>query len=450
MSESELSFGEEQLWLAEQPGSTAFPFIDCTRTLSMVIRLESTLNHQALKASLDAIVRRHEVLRSRFVVEQGRPVRLLRRSSVAKLTVIDLCPEVADDRPARVTRVLDRHVARRFDLTRGPLLRAVLMKVTDAEHILAITVHHIVFDRWSKRVLSRELTQLYDAHAAGRTPDIAPLRARYRDYVQWQRDQLDSEFSRQLVAYWTATLKGLGDLALSDSSHHERRASTRGGKWLFTIPEEETSRLRQMSRRSKVTLATVLLTLFMLLLSRLSGQDDIAVGMPLSDRRHPDFEHLIGLFANLVIVRVTIPAGIAFRDLLERVRRVLFDACRYQDLPYGHLLQVVGAQRPLHRVVFNFLPEIGASAVSLDGLRVTPLPATAEHPAVADLSLHVVQRPGALSCGLLYKAELFSSTWAQAFAARFQALVTAALDEPQKSVSAYDCELRQLDQVPSV
>lgn len=436
MFESALSFAEEQLWLADQPGSTAFPFIDCTRSLSVVVRLEHSLNRQALQCSLDDIVRRHDVLRSTFVARQGRPQRLMRRSSSAALQTIDLrC--AGDDRQALVTRVLEEHVSRPFDLTRGPLLRAVLLSLADDDHVLAITVHHIVFDRWSKRVLARELKQFYEAYASGRTPVVEPLRSNYGDYVQWQRQQLDGPFSRELVAYWTAQLAGLSDVRLSGDLDCECVTSTRGGKWSFAIPEQDASRLDAMSRRCRVTLTTVLLAMFTLFLGRLSELDDVAVGVPLPDRRRPDFEPLIGLFANVVVVRTAIARGTTFLELLQRVRRALFDACRYQDLPYGQLLRMVGAQTPLHRIVFNFLSDIPASDVGLAGLRVTPLQVGTEHPAVADLSLHVRRQPAGLACRLVYKADRFSASWAQAFAAQFQTLITAVLDEPQKEVGAW-------------
>jgi non-ribosomal peptide synthetase component F len=255
--------------------------------------------------------------------------------------------------------------------------------------------------------------------------------------VQWQRQQLDGPFSRELVAYWTTQLGGLCDFRLSGDLRCEGAASTRGGKCVFTIPEQDARRLDAMSRRCRVTLTTVLLAMFTLFLGRFSELDEVAVGVPLPDRRRPDFEPLIGLFANVVIVRTAIVPGITFVELLQRVRRALFDACRFQDLPYGQLLQIVGAQAPLHRVVFNFLPDIPASSVGLAGLRVTPLPVDTEHPAVADLSLHVRRETAGLACRLVYKADLFSASWAQAFAAQFQMLITAVLDEPQKGVGAW-------------
>ena len=438
MSEIELSFAEEQLWLAEQAGATAFPFFDCTRSLAVVVRLENALSYHALRSSLDEIVRRHDVLRSRFEIRQGQPARARRESSRADFTLIDLRQVGAATRPRVLRQVLERHVTRRFDLTRGPLLRAMLVRLADDEHVFAIAVHHIVFDRWSRRVLAREIRQLYDAFVTGRPSGLEPLRARYRDYVQWQRNRLETASGRELVTYWTAALDGLGPLPLSGDRGRAHVTSTRAGRWHFTIGAPDASRLDATSRRCRVTLATAMLAILAVLLSRLGGERDVAVGVPLPDRRRPEFEPLIGLFANVVIVRTAIAAGLTFPALLARVHRALLDACRYQDLPYGRLLQIVEPATPLYRVVFNFLPEIPASQMGLRGLRVTALKVPAEHLSLADLSFHVGHDSGELACGLVYKADLFSPAWAQAFAVQYQGLVTAVLDEPQKDVGAYD------------
>ena len=170
------------------------------------------------------------------------------------------------------------------------------------------------------------------------------------------------------------------------------------------------------------------------LLHRLSGQDDIAIGVPLSDRRHPDFEHLIGLFMNVVVVRTTITPGMTFLELLDRVRRAIVDACRNQDMPYGYLSKVMQAQRPLYRVVFNFMPAIPASELTLRGLHVEPLEIDADREALADVSLHIRHQSGALACRLGYKADVFSQSWIRDFAAQFQTLVTVALNAPQECV----------------
>jgi hypothetical protein len=436
VTEEDLSFAEEQLWLAEQAAATRVPFLDCTQNLSVVARLENTLDHDALKASLDAILQRHDVLRSRFIVRQGRPVRLVDESTEAALATVDLRQGCQRDREALLRDVLDDHVNRPFDLTRGPILRSLLVALAENEHILAMTAHHIVFDRWSKRVLARELEQLYEAYATGRTPTLEPLRAAYSDYVRWQRRRLAGEYGRQLVDHWTTKLEGLPDFSLAPEVNREQLVSDRAGEWFFTIADRDATRLVMTARKSRITPATLMLAILTLHLRRVSGHDDIAVGVPLSDRRHPNFEPLIGLFANVVVVRTRIAAA-TFAELLDRVRCALVDACRFQDMPYGHLVRIVGAQRPLYRVLFNFLPHIPESDLRLRGLRISPVPVTVVEHSRADLSLQVRQEPDQLVCRLVYKADLLSSAWVEAFAVHYRQLLTAVLDDPQQNVDSH-------------
>lgn len=437
-AEAELSFAEEQLWLADQASPAALPFADCVAGLSIAVRLVNPLNRLALEDSLTEIVRRHDVLRSRFQARDGRPVRLYGHPSRVALTTIDLRGTAGGDRSSAVQEHLARHVEQRFDLARGGLLRAMLIVLADDEHILAITVHHIVFDRWSKRVLCEELSQLYETFATARTPGLQPLPVRYDDYVRWQRERLDGPPGRELSEYWMARLSGLREQALNRDGDRAAMASTRSGSWWFTIPAEQARRLTVLSRRWRVTPTTVMLAAFTMLLHRLSGQDDIAVGVPLSDRRHPDFERLIGLFMNVVIVRIKMTPGMAFPDLLERVRRAIVDACRYQDMPYGYLAKVMQTRRPLHRVVFNFMPAIPASELELRDLQVERVEIEGERDreSLADLGLHMHHdKSGALACRVGYKADMFSSERIRELAAQFQTQVTAILDAPQASAA---------------
>lgn len=433
-----LSYAEEQLWLAERASPGAVPFFECAPSVSIVVQLAGPLNRAALENSLTEIVRRHHVLRSRFLVSHGRPARRFRRPSRIALTTLDLRRDPGEDRLAAARRVIAKSVNRRFDLDSGRLLRALLAALADDLHVLAITVHHIVFDRWSKRVLARELQQLYAAYAAGRAPDLEPLPAQYGDYVQWQRDRLESPFGRQLIEYWTAALSGLGELTLPLRGDCAPAASMRAGTWWFMVPPEDTSRLVAMSRRCRVTITSVLLAVLVLLLNRLSGREDIAVGVPLSDRRRPDFEQLIGLFMNVVVVRTTVTPLITFLELLERVRRAIVDACRYQDMPCGCLSTLVETPRPLYRIVFDFVPAIPASELELPALRVEPLEIDADRAALADLSLHVHHKAGTLACRLGYKADLVPAHWAGEFAAQFQSAVTAVLNAPHQRIGTLD------------
>jgi non-ribosomal peptide synthetase component F len=254
--------------------------------------------------------------------------------------------------------------------------------------------------------------------------------------VLWQREQLKSERGRKLSTYWTNKLSGLPVLTLPRDGACGTGTSTRSGTSWFTIPQEEVNRLVVLSRRSRTTLAATMLAVFTLFLSRLCGMDDVAVGVPLSDRRRPEFEEVLGLFMNVVVVRASISNGLTFLDLLDRVRRSLVDACVHQDMPYGYLRQII-TTRPAYKVVFNFMPTLAGADTEWAGIRTEPLPTSMELQSFADLSLHLRHEGEALLCRLVYKADLFSQDCGQRFAAQIQALTTAIALDPQNLVDTY-------------
>lgn len=431
----QLSFSEELMWQSDVGHPQTLPFFDCARSLWLVLRLQGTLNQEALRASLEAIVQRHEVLRSRFVARNGQPVRLISSSPSFSFTIVD-GRSFSSANPLEIVVKEIKPRLEQFDLACGPLLRAALVELSSDEHILAIAVHHIVFDRWSRRLLELELRRFYCAFATGSDPDVRPLPVQYQCYVLWQREQLNSERGRKLSTYWTNKLSGLPVLRLPCDGLCGPGNSTRSGTSWFTIPQAEVSSLVALSRRSRTTLAATMLAIFTLFLFRLCSTDDVAVGVPLSDRRRPEFEEVIGLFMNVVVVRASITNGLTFLDLLDRVRRNLVDACIHQDLPYGYLQRII-ATRPAYKVVFNFMPTLAGADSEWAGIRTETLPTPMDLQSFADLSLHLRQDGGALLCRLVYKADLFSEDWGQSSAAQIQALTTAVVQTPQNSVETY-------------
>jgi NRPS condensation-like uncharacterized protein len=434
-SDVELSFSEELMWQSDVGDPQTLPFFDCARSLWLVLRFHGALNQEALRASLEAVVQRHQVLRSRFVARDGQPMRLISQSPSYRFTNVD-GRSFPSSNPSEMVEKEIKPLLEQFDLACGPLLRAALVMLSSDEHILAIAVHHIVFDRWSRRLLELELRRFYCACVTGSEPDIRPLPAQYQSYVLWQREQLNSERGLKLSAYWTNKLSGLPVLTLPHNGVCRSGISTRSGTSWFTIPQEEVSRLVVLSRRSRTTLAATMLAVFMLFLSRLCGSNDIAVGVPLSDRRRPEFEEVIGLFMNVVVVRASISNGMTFLELLDHVRRNLVDACVHQDLPYGYLQQII-ATRPAYKVVFNFMPTLAGADMEWAGIRAEPLSIPMDLQAFADLSLHLRHEGGALLCRLVYKAELFSEDLGHSFAAQIQTLTMAAMQAPQNSVETY-------------
>ncbi|HZU31067.1 MAG TPA: condensation domain-containing protein [Candidatus Angelobacter sp.] len=435
VSGMELSFSEELMWQSDLCDPRTLPFFDCARSLWLVLRLHGALDQEALRASLEAIVQRHEVLRSRFVVRNGQPVRLISNSPSFSFTTVD----GRSFPPATPNAMVEKQIKpllEQCDLVCGPLLRAALVELSSNEHILAIAVHHIVFDRWSRRLLELELREFYCSCVTGLEPNVRPLPAQYQDYVLWQRKQLNTERGRKLHTYWTNRLSGLPVLMLPGEDAGALGVSTRPGSSWFTIPEEVVGHLVVLSRRARTTLAATMLSIFTVFLSRLCGSNDVAVGVPLSDRRRPEFEEVIGLFMNVVVVRASIQTGVTFLSLLDSIRRSLVDACIHQDLPYGYLRQIIPT-RPAYKVVFNFMPTLTGADSAWAGIRAEHLPTPMDIQSFADLSLHLRHEGGALVCRLVYKADLFSDDCGKNFADQIQTLTTAAVQAPQNSVDTY-------------
>jgi hypothetical protein len=431
----ELSFSEELMWQADVGDPQTLPFFDCARSLWLVLRLHGPVKQEALRASLEAIVQRHEMLRSRFVARNGQPMRLISHSPAYSFTNVD-GRSFPSAHPSEMVEKEIKPLLDRFDLACGPLLRAALVTLSSDEHILAIAVHHIIFDRWSRRLLELELRRFYCAFVIGSDPDIRPLPAQYRNYVSWQREQLNSERGLKLSAYWTNKLSGLPVLTLPCDGVCRPGKSTKSGTSWFTIPQQDVSRLVFLSRQSRTTLAATMLAIFMLFLSRLCGTNEVAVGVPLSDRRRPEFEEVIGLFMNVVVVRAAISNRLTFLEFLDHVRRNLVDACVHQDLPYGYLQQIIPT-RPAYKVVFNFMPTLAGADTEWAGIRAEPLSIPMDLQAFADLSLHLRHERGALLCRLVYKADLFSEDFGYSFAAQIQTLTMAVMQAPQNSVETY-------------
>lgn len=430
---AEVSSAEQLIWLADRD-SGAPPFFDCSRNLGFAVRLEGRLHPAALDASLRAIVARHEVLHSRYVDQDGRPVRMRSDISSCGLATVDGPPIPPKHTAEFLREAVKPHLSCDFKLATGPLLRATLLPISRDEHILVVAVHHIVFDRWSTRLLEVELQRFYEEYIQTGAVDDRPLPSQYRDYVFWQNQQIGSERSRRLTEYWLGRLSNIPPFLLPFCSASQYEVTSRSGTCWFSIPADEVSRMALLGRHARATLATIMLAIFVQFLHEITGIDDLAVGVPLSDRRRAEWEELIGLFMNTVVVRATLASGMTFFDLVDRVRRSLVDACIHQDLPYGHILRLVDSG-PAYRVIFNFMPKLPDSTLQLADVNAEVLDISIERQSFADLGLHVRQDAGALRCRLVYKADLFSPDCAQEFANQIQRITRSALDAPEAGLT---------------
>jgi amino acid adenylation domain-containing protein len=428
-----LSFAQERLWLLDQlePGSPVYNRL-------LALRLRGLLDAFALRQALQTIIDRHEVLRARFTAREGQPAQVISPRLAVDLRVMEF-HELPPTQPEyRARQVATEEALRPFDLARGPILRATLLRLGDQEHVLLLVFHHIAFDAWSARVFVDELTSLYRASSTGTLPALAEIPIQYSDFAHWQRQRVSGELLERQLLYWKQQLRGCVPVILPTDRPRPSLQSHRGGCTEILLPEPFTDSLKALGRRESATLFMVLLAAFQALLSRYTGSVDIAVGSPVAGRNWVETEKLIGIFINLLVLRTNLAGNPTFRELLGRVRETSRGAYSHQDLPFEKLVEALRPERdlsttPLFQVMFNLenLPE-GRNEVP--GLRIDEF--ESEVPVAAyDLTLEIVPGGRQLRCSFVYNSDLFDSGTMERMAAHYRTLLEGIVADPDGRVA---------------
>ncbi|MFI2353022.1 amino acid adenylation domain-containing protein, partial [Streptomyces sp. NPDC019443] len=375
-----LSFAQQRLWFLNQldPGSTEY-------NVALPVRLDGVLDVAALGAALDAVVARHEVLRTRLVAGGDGAYQVIDASAPYPLPVIDVSG--SDDPLGEAERLVTRDMAEPFDLEAGPLLRAALIRLGLGEHVLALAMHHVVSDEWSARILQQEVETLYEAFRAGEPDPLPPLPVQYADFAVWQREWLSGAVLDEQLTYWRAQLAGSTELELPLDRARPPIRSSVGATTRFTVPEETAQELRALSREHGSTMFMTLLAAFDVLLGRYCDADDIAVGTAVANRNRAETEALIGFFVNTLVLRTDLSGDPTFTELLGRVRGMALDAYAHQDLPFEQLVDDLVTDRDrsrtaLFQVYFNYVRDGGAAGGTApdadgdDGRQSDSLPGT--------------------------------------------------------------------------
>ena len=359
-----LSFAQQRLWLLDQllPDKAAY-------NIPSAWRLQGPLDIPALERSLTALVARHETLRTRFVLSEGEPVQIIDRPHAVALPITDL--SALPHRQHEANQRANAQAHEPFNLAAGPLLRAQLLRLGLAEHLLLLSVHHIASDGWSMGIFERELSAVYAAFVTGHPPQLPALPIQYADYAAWQRKWLQGEVLARQLAYWQTQLANLSTLELPTDRPRPPLASHHGGHLTCVLPEALTVALKALARRANATLFMTLLASFQVLLHRYSGQDDVAVGSPIAGRGRTELEGLIGFFVNTLVLRTDLSGNPPFHELLARVREHALGAYTHQDLPFEKLVEALAPARdlsrnPLFQVLFVLQNTPGA-ALALEG-----------------------------------------------------------------------------------
>ncbi|MFT3764376.1 MAG: amino acid adenylation domain-containing protein [Minicystis sp.] len=420
-----LSFAQERLWFLDQldPDSTSY-------NIPARLRLTGQLDVPALERALREIVRRHEVLRTTFANAGGKPAQVIHEEASLRLEVEDVA-----GREEAVSEAAAAEMATPFDLAKGPLVRARLLRVAPNDHVLLLTMHHIVSDGWTKGVLYRELAALYEAFRAGRPSPLPELAIQYADFAAWQRAWLSGETLDRQLSYWKTQLAGApAALELPTDRPRPPVLGTRGARRRFSLPPALGQALKELSRRENATLFMTLLAAFDVLLARWSGQDDIVIGTPAAGRTRPEIEPLIGFFVNTLVIRARIGEDASFLDLLARVREACLGAYAHQDVPFERLVADLAPERDLTRTPV-FQVSFTVQDVAGEGLRLPSLSlsgvAAETTTSKFDLSLALGDSPNGLLGSLEYNADLFDADTVDRVIAQYRVLLEGIAARPE-------------------
>ncbi len=409
--------------------------------LSQALRLHGILNRSALERAIYEIVTRHESLRTHFIEIEGEPTQVIVPDLAVFLPLEDLSAMDREAQQVAVATTVRRNHQEPFVLSKGPLLRARLIKLGDREHILLLAFHHIITDGWSMAVFHRELTSLYDAFREGSENPLQPLAVQYADYTLWQREWLQGGNLNRQVDYWTAKLAGAPPvLTLPRDEPRSTHPSPPGGRRTRVLPADLTRSLTALCHREGATLFMGLLAAFKVLLARLSRQDDIVIGTPIANRNRVELEALIGFFMGTLALRTDLSARPTFQELLRQVRATALEAFDNQDLPFERLIEVLRVERslahsPVFQIFFNMLNQEGATP-ALSGLEVERIPQP-DGESKFDITLYAAEAGGEIHLHAVYNVALFHGETIERMLDQLHRLLDQIVANPAQSIHTY-------------
>ncbi len=436
-----LSFAQERLWFLThlEPDD---PFYN----MAGVVRVQGPLDVAILEQAMNEVVRRHEILRTSFTSLDGHPRQVIHMCGDIDLQQIDLSDLPFEQRQQAAETLQKDAVHQTFNLEQLPLMRMALIKLTDEVYRLSITLHHIVADEWSLRLLIKEVGQFYRQLQLGQSLFESELAIQYADFAEWQRQYLQGESYVRQLGYWQNQLAAASSsLNLPTDYPRPPQMSHRGGNFRFSLPDELGQELITLSRQGDTTLFGVMMAAFNVLLWRYSGQTDICIGYPIANRNRREIEELIGFFVNLQVLRSDLSGNPNFLSLLQQIKQRLLEAQNYQDLPFERLVDALQPQRELNRSPL-FQVMVVYQHTALENLNIPGLQfelAEAElQSAKYDLTLNILRRGDSIHCNINYSSDLFAETAIERMAEHWRLLLESIVDRPEMPIS----ELTMLSQ----
>ena len=430
-----LSFAQERLWFLAQLEPHNYSY-----NIPLAVLLNKHLKVDVLQQSFCEIIRRHEALRTSFPVGNDGPVQRIDPFTGFILPLIDLSAMPEDQIARESQQIKDEEACFCFDLSEGPLFKAKLVRLKSEEHLLLLTMHHIISDGWSMEILYQELSLLYEAFSSNKPSPLPELPVQYADFAVWQRQWLQGEVMEKQLTYWRQQLKGaLPVLELPADRPRPPVKSYRGGTHSFELSKDLVASLKAISRRQGATLFMTLAAALKVLLFRYSGQKDILIGTPIANRNRVEIENLIGFFVNTLVLRTDLSGNPSFLELLGRMRETALGAYTHQDLPFEKLVEDLQPERdlsrsPLFQVMF-VLQELPASELKLSGLAVDRVEVVDIETSKFDLTLSMTEDKKNMSASFEYNTDIFEADTIKRMADHFMILLEGIVAGPEQLIS---------------
>jgi amino acid adenylation domain-containing protein len=427
-----VSLTQEGLWFLQQVEPESVNY-----NIYVVLHIHAPLDVATLERSINALVQRHDALRTTFDTQEGQAVQIIAPTLTLDLPVLDL-PNLPDqERDAEIRQLASEEASKPFNLFKGPLLRAQLLRLSPEESFLQLTMHHVIADGWSLNVLLPELNSLYTAFASGQPSPLPDLSLQHTDFTLWQREMLQEGHFDEQLAYWEQKLAHLPDaLDLPIARPRPAQHTARGATYLLPLAPTLTEQVQHLSRQQGVTPYMLLVAAFQTLLYRYTGQEDLVIGTVAANRQ-AETEAMVGFLVNTLVLRTDLSGNPSFTDLLARVREVVFEAQANQELPFASLVKALKPERqagrnPLFQVMMSFDTPLARLSEGWEALDMGNLTATAQF----DLSLEVQQLQEQLVCRFEYSTDLFDEATIARLANHWQTLLSGIIAQPEQTLSA--------------
>ncbi|MEH2037880.1 amino acid adenylation domain-containing protein [Nostoc sp.] len=428
-----LSYAQQRLWYLNQlePNNTAYNVFDA-------VRIIGSLKISALEQSLNEIIRRHEILRTNFILEGGQPIQAIAPSLNLELPIIDLSKLLDTQKEQTVQKLVNEEAQKPFKLNIDPLLRVTLLCISETEYVLLFTMHHIVSDGWSMGVLIKELVALYEAFSLTKPSPLPEMLIQYADFAIWQHQWLQEEVLEKLLTYWQQQLQNLPTLKLATDYPRPITPTYQGSAQTFRLSSILSKQIKVLSNKQGVTLFMTLQAVFATLMHYYSGQDDIVIGTDIANRSQGETEGLIGFFVNQLVLRTKFDSNPSFQEILERVRAVTLDAYAHQDLPFDKLVEAINPERNLHitplfqvKLIFQNTP---TTALNISGLTFHPLEMKTKT-ATFDLLFDIRDTEHGLIGLLKYSTDLFAAKTITRMLKHFETILSEIVNKPTAKIN---------------